>query len=261
MEKSRVEKRHDEILKLLNSNDNVTISQFCERLGCSESTIRNDLSLLEKQGQLLRTFGGAVKTGITPYNLTDMSLRETVYLNEKRAIAKYVVDKMIDPHITIVLDAGTTCLEIANKIAEYRIPVTVITNSFYAAVALLTVSDVVDLYLFGGMYDVTRGRFFDEYSLQALEHLRADILFLGANGVSADAGITITGFDEAPLKKSLMSISKRTVVVADHSKIGRNSLKLITSLKDVDCLVTDKGVTPAQEEELRRGGMNVYIAS
>lgn len=259
-EKSKAEKRQDEILRLLNSNDVVTISEFCEETGCSESTIRNDLSRLEQKGLLRRTFGGAVKTSTTPYNLEDWSRRETVYLHEKQAIAEYVVDNLIKPNSTIILDAGTTCLEVARKIAEKDIHITVLTNSARAAFILMAASENIDLYLFGGMYNAERGSFYDEYQSYALEKMRANLFLMGVNGVSPEFGLTITGGDEARTKVSLMNISTKTVVLADHSKVGRNSLKYIAKLSDVDAMVTDEGIEEQLVQELRGKGLDVLVS-
>ena len=220
MDKSKAEKRRDEILRLINSNDVVSVSEICESTSSSESTIRNDLTKMEQEGLLRRTFGGAVKTSTTPYNLKEWSSRETIYLNEKQAIAKYVVENLIVPNSTIVLDAGTTCLEVARKIAEAGIKVTVLTNSARAAFILMSVSNNVDLYLFGGMYDADRGAFHDEYQLLMLDKMRANLFFMSINGISEELGLTILGGDEAQTKTKLMSISAKTIVLADHSKIG-----------------------------------------
>lgn len=260
VEKGKAEKRQDEILRLLNSNDLVTISEFCERTGCSESTIRNDLASLELKGLLRRTFGGAVKTRTTPSNVEDWGTRETIYLKEKQAIANYVLENLIVPNTTIILDAGTTCLEVARKIAEQDIKLTVLTNSARAAFILMPVSNRVDLYLFGGMYNVERGAFYDEYQRFALEKMRASLFLMGINGVSADLGITIMGGDEASIKISMMNISAKTVALVDHSKVGRNSLKYVAELSAIDAMVTDAGIAEESVKEFQDKGVKVLIA-
>ncbi|MGE5495757.1 MAG: DeoR/GlpR family DNA-binding transcription regulator [Burkholderiales bacterium] len=259
-EKGKAEKRQDEILRLLNSNDVVTISVFCEKTGCSESTIRNDLARLEKKGLLRRTFGGAVKTNTTPYNLEDWSSRETIYLKEKQAIARYVADNLLVPHTTVILDAGTTCLEVAREIARRDIKLTVLTSSARAAFILMSVPDNIDLYLFGGMYNAKRSSFYDEYQQFVLEKMRANLFLMGINGVSPDLGLTITGGDEAGAKINLMNISAKSIALADHSKVGRNSLKFICDLSAIDGMVTDSGISDESVEEFRKKGVNVMIA-
>ena len=260
MEQSKVEKRHNEILKMLNSNDSVTVAEFCENLKCSESTIRNDLAFLEKNGQLLRTFGGAVKTGITPYNLLDVKLRKSIYLQEKTEIARCVVEKLIAPHKTVILDAGTTCQEIAVEMARQRIPGTVITNSFYAAAALVQAADTIDLYMFGGLFDSSRGRFYDVYLPNAFDHMRADLYLMGVDGINADSGVSITGVDEIQTKRQFMGISQKTVAVADHSKMGRNSLRLLASFDELDAVVVDKKTPAADVSRLLEKGVKVLGA-
>ena len=258
--KSKAQKRQDEILRLLNSNDVVTISEFCEKTNCSESTIRNDLTRMESEGLLRRTFGGAVKTTLTPYNLKDWSRRETIYLREKQAIANYVVDNLIKPNSTIILDAGTTCLEVARKIVEKNIKMTILTNSARAAYILMAEPDNVDLYLFGGMYNAETGSFYDEYQFLLLEKMRANTFLMSINGISNELGLTILGGDEAQTKVKLMEISSQTIVISDHSKIGRNSLKFVAKLSDIEAIVTDENVDDASLKKLRENGVKLLVS-
>ena len=260
MDKSKTERRRDEILRLINSNDVVSVKEFCEKTNSSESTIRNDLTKMEQEGLLRRTFGGAVKTNITPFNLKEWSSRETIYLREKQAIAKYVVENLIVSNSTIVLDAGTTCLEVAKKIAEAGIKVTVLTNSAQAAFILMSVSDNVDLYVFGGMYYADRGAFNDEYQLLMLDKMRANLFLMSINGISEEHELTILGGEEAQTKIKLMNISAKTIVLTDHSKIGRNSLKYVAKLSEIDSIVTDEGIKQEAVDNLQSKNIKLHIA-
>ena len=260
MAKSKAEKRQDEILRLLNSNDVVSIAEFCDKTNCSESTIRNDLTRMENEGLLRRTFGGAVKTDTTPYNLKEWSRRETIYLREKQSIADYVVENMIMPNSTIILDAGTTCYEVARKVVEKDLKVTVLTNSARAAFVLMAAPSKVDLYLFGGMYNNERGTFYDEYQFMLLEKMRANLFLMSINGISEDLGLTILGGDEAQTKIKLMEISAKTIVLADHSKIGHNSLKYVAKLSDIQGIVTDEGLQASAVDRLSKQGIDVLCA-
>ncbi len=121
-------KRHARILEMLDKNENVKIEAFCEALGCSESTIRNDLGYLESLGELHRVFGGAIKVSAPLPTTPPFAPHQYVNIKEKQIIAEYVAGRYIENR-TIILDAGSTAYEIAKKIKEYGLNTTVLTAS------------------------------------------------------------------------------------------------------------------------------------
>ncbi|NLF27649.1 MAG: DeoR/GlpR transcriptional regulator [Clostridiales bacterium] len=256
----KVEARHNAILQMLNSNDSVSVAELCEKTGCSESTIRNDLVLLERRGELLRTFGGAKKTAATPYNLQEWNARRTAYQAEKRAIARYVVRNILVPNSVVIIDAGTTGFELAKAIAESEVPLTVLTNSAQAAMALLPKSEDINLFLFGGMYNPVRAAFYDGHLEHVLREMRANTYFMTANGISADFGLTISGMEEARIKRQMMEVSAETVVLADHSKIGCNLLKRVADCSEVSGIVTDEGAGEQALKQLGQCNVRTWIA-
>lgn len=260
MAKTKADIRHEKIIKLLNSYDNVSIAEFCQRLECSESTIRNDLTYLEKNGALRRTFGGAIKTEITPYNLLDSASRETVYLMEKRSIAEYVVKNIIKSGATIVLDSGTTCAEIAKVLVEESLPVTVLTVSLLAT-NILVKSDVIRTYCIGGFYDKVRETFYDEYMACAIKNMYADLFFMGVDGVSTTAGITLTAGDDMSYKNAFISMSKEVFVVADHSKLGRIAFRAIGDNQSSMTVITDRWADMDKVSAIDKSGLKIIVPS
>jgi len=259
-EKSRITKRHGEILNLLEKKNVVTISDLCSSTGCSATTIRNDLTYLERQGLLRRTFGGAIQIDSSQTNYLDINIREKAHMFEKSSIAKYIVDNILQPDMTIILDAGTSCAELAHEIAQRRIPLAVITNSFRAAVALLPALDIVELYMLGGNYDPVRGSLYDEFQTQVYQKLRADMFFMGVDAIDSEQGITIRGVVEVSLKQSMMNMASKTYALADNSKFGRNAMKCVCKATDIEGIITDKKTDPQMVETLRGHGINVFVA-
>ena len=257
--KSKTEIRHEKILDMLEGSDTVKLGVFCEQLGCSESTIRNDLAYLEGEKKLRRVFGGAVKADVSPYDLINLADRETIYLAEKQRIAKYVADNMLRDNQTIILDAGTTNSQIAKIIAERDMNMIVLTASMTIG-QILSRAENVTLYLFGGFYYPDRGFFYDSNIDQLMKMIRADIYFLSVNGISLESQFTITGQDETKIKSLLMDIAGRTVVVADRSKLGRNAMKIVADFDSVDLLVTDDKADPGFVQKLRQRGIDVVLA-
>lgn len=255
---SKSNKRHEQILSMLNQQDMVTVSTFCDTFGCSESTIRNDLNYLEEAGLLLRVLGGAKKAETTP--IIAKSKRESAFLTSKQQIAEFTIQQMIPPNTTIILDAGTTTREIAKALVQRAIPVTVLTSSL-DIVTILSTSDNIRLYAFGGFYDSERCAFYDISIEQYTKNMHADLFFMGINGVSPRAGFTIASKDEMTTKKAFMNIATRTIAVADHSKLGHNGLLGISDFERVKTLVTDAQASADHVLELRESGLDVMIAA
>ncbi len=261
--KNQVEGRQKRILELLEQNEEVSLGFLCKELSCSETTTRNDLRILEQHGMLRRTFGGAIRTDETPTLWLNISVREQEHIAEKRDIARYVVDHLLRPGMTIVLDAGTTCAVLAQEIAKKRLKLRVITNSFHAAVALAPALDVVELYMIGGMYNPVSGSLYDEFQLEVIQQLRADLFFMGTDAVSVSDGFTImglSGLSECTIKRGILNLSHKTYVLADHSKFGRTTMKLVCSVDSVDAVITDAGVNKLMAEDLQSNSVPVIIA-
>jgi DeoR/GlpR family transcriptional regulator of sugar metabolism len=257
LNKNKTELRHEKIIQMLADDGTITIAAFCKEFGCSESTMRNDLSALEKEGKLRRVFGGAIRMEqISQGHL--LSERAKAYLAEKETIAHYVVVNFLTPDMIIILDASTTNQIIAKKIAETGVSLTVLTNYLPIANIFADLSQV-SLYLFGGNFNRGSRYFYDSRFSDTISSLRADILFVGVNGIHTD-GFTVAGRDESFIKAELMKIAKKTIVVADHSKFNQSSMYLIDDFAYAKTLVTDAGTNESSVKKLREAGVDVRIA-
>ncbi|MEA5026310.1 Glucitol operon repressor [bioreactor metagenome] len=254
----KVERRHQKIREMLIKNDVCFIEDFLHNLKISEATLRNDLTYLESVGVLKRIRGGAISTDGTPKD-NDINIRNAVCRDEKRLIARYVVDNLLKSGMTITLDPGSTCREIAREIVENDIVCTVITNNFLAA-DLLIKANTVTLYLAGGKYDRDLAAFHDEQTNYCLAKLHSDLYFLAPDGIDAEGQITVSGTDEHFAKLEMLKMAKEVVVVADHTKIGRCALKYLCDIKTVSQLVVDDGISEDQLIKLRSSGISISVA-
>ncbi len=256
--KSKTELRHERIRGMLIANDLVTVSEFCRELGCSTATIRNDLRHLEENGLLKRSHGGAIATGKTAIN-SDMNMRSIAFRAEKIRIADYVVSNILNDGQTIILDAGSTCNELAYKIMDSDIELTVITNSLSAA-SLLSKSNRIKLYMAGGCFDQNSESFHDDFALPIFTSMRADICFISVNGVSLDAGLTISGHEESSVKKAMLNSAQRRIALADHSKIGKIGLKVICSLDEINEIICDTNDNNKEISGIKTAGYRIIFA-
>ncbi len=251
---SKAEKRHIEIRNRLTANGVVGLGELCEILQCSESTIRNDLSFLEEKGELRRTIGGAIPIGMAHLG-RDMATRCELYKVQKQSIARYIVSQVIGSGSTVMLDAGTTNIEIAQAILESSKPMSVITNNFPAAAALTTAPHV-DLYVSGGRYQREKSSLDSEAFFQTM---RSDLFFLAVSGIAHDVGYTIPNVEEVRTKHAMMRCSSKTIAVVDHSKLGKVGLKLVCGFDQINTIISDDQADISEVEKLRNLGVQVIL--
>jgi DeoR/GlpR family transcriptional regulator of sugar metabolism len=221
---------------------------------CSEMTIRRDLETLERDGLLRRVRGGAVSmlTG----EETPFFVRGRQQVQAKRRIGARVA-QLLDDGESVVLDSGTTVLEVARALGDTRL--TVLPLSLHIA-QVLAAHDGVRLVLPGG--EVRRGElaFVGALAEYAFEVMRFDTFVLGVCGVSARDGVTAHDLAEAQVKRAAVRASVRVVAAADGSKLGRTTFGRVCPISDVDVLCTDAAAPEEQVADLRAAGVEVHVA-
>ncbi|MCL6625555.1 DeoR/GlpR family DNA-binding transcription regulator [Alicyclobacillus shizuokensis] len=243
------------ILAQLQQRHSVSVAELAKQLTASESTIRRDLQDLEEQGRLKRTHGGAVSIEVAAF---EPSIQEKSVQNQvaKSAIAK-AAQSFIQTGDTVLLDAGTTTLQIARQFTGRG--VTFITNSLAIADELANRADIQVL-LLGGELRPTTGAIVGPFCEQMLARLHVDILFLGANGIDAEHGVTTPNVSEAATKSAMIRAARRVVLVADHSKFDQISLVQVCPIDAIDTLVTDAEVGGDLRQALLEHKVEVVVA-
>jgi len=238
------EERKTEILQLVNIGNPVTVTSLSQRFGVSESTVRRDLQELEDNGLIQRTHGGAISVQ-TGFELSFQE-KEVRYLAEKQQIAVLAAGLVNDGE-TVLLDSGTTTIEIARLLRAKRI--TVATNSMDIAQVFSDDTQVETLLLGGTLRKNTRS-LVGYLTNDALRRMYFDKVFLAANGIDVKLGITTPNLSEAETKRYMVHASKEKILVTDHSKIGQRSLCRICGLEEIDLLITDKGIAAEDHQQL-----------
>ncbi len=241
------QERQREILDELTRSGRVEVPSLATEFGVSEATVRRDLAALSAQGYLQKTYGGAVTLDAPKLG---WAVRAGLRSEEKARIGAAAVS-FIEPSQSVILDAGSTNFELAVRI-EVR-PLTVITNSLDIA-AVFEGDREVALLLTGGEWDPVVRHLNGPPALAMLELCRADWTFLGATGVHSDAGVTSAYLDNAAVKRAMVAASPKTVVMADHTKIGEIGPHFVTSLDKVHAVVTDDR---SAAQSLKASGVSV----
>ena len=257
--KSKGELRREKIRTMLIAKDFITLGEFCKTLNASEATIRNDLRYLENKGLIKRTYGGALATGNTAFN-SNISMRLQAHLPEKESIATYIVNNILKSGQVIILDTGTTSAMIAKKIIASDLNLTVLTNSFEAA-TILSSSDKINLYLAGGHYDPLTAAFNDEIAQHFFENMYADIFFLSVNGISLNAGLSVSGSYNTIMKKLMLKAASKCIVTADSSKLDKTGLKIICDFDQVTSIITDNKASNTIIKKYQQQDIEIIVAN
>lgn len=232
----------------------VTVASLASQHGVVESTIRRDLAVLEGQGLIERTYGGAFAgLGYEP----DVTERERLARNEKIAIALEAASLVSDGD-TVILDSGTTCTALARHLRARR-GLTVITSGFPVAECLTSADDVEVILLGGSLRRQSRGTV-GPVAESALRGMTARVAFLGADGVVAERGICEASPSQVALKTLMVAQVREVVVLADSSKLGRSPSHFWMPLESPWTLITDSGADAEQVDRFESGGCEVIRA-
>jgi DeoR/GlpR family transcriptional regulator of sugar metabolism len=251
-----VEERQSRIIEILRQDGKVSVDHLAMLFGVSAPTIRSDLAVLEDRRLLRRTHGGAIRLETTLYELP-FSEREQAQQDEKRRIAKVAAERVSDNE-TILLDAGTTILEIARFICNRR-GLTVVTNSIPAAYELSEANH--NVVLVGGKFHPGRRATLGPLATEFLRDMHVDRAFIGVNGVSEDSGWTVVDFDAVQIKRAMMARAREVVVVADHSKLGETTFASIGPLNAAHVLITDTPIgSMSLGSALEKAGVQIVMS-
>lgn len=249
------EERQQRIVERARTAGRVEVASLAEELDVTTETIRRDLKVLERHGLLRRVHGGGIpveRLGFEP----GLATRDAVLTVEKERIAKAALAELPSEG-SILLDAGTTTARLADVLPVDR-ELVVLTNGLPIAMSLANRPGLTVL-LIGGR---VRGRTLaavDSWALSALADSYVDVAFLGTNGISPGRGLTTPDTTEAAVKRAMIAASRRSVVLADHTKVGNDHLARFAGLDDIDVVITDSGIQPEDAERLGNAGPRVVI--
>jgi len=251
-----ITERHQSILQLLQEKRLLDIQELSELLQVTGVTIRKDLKLLEERNLLFRTKGGASIEN--PYT-TEKPINEKEFINveQKKKIAKAAL-ALIEETDSIIIGSGTTVFELSRCLNPSK-HLIVITPALKVALELYNRPNVEVLQL-GGLIHKSSASAAGSFSELILQHISCDILFLGADGIDLDFGLSITNLNEASLNQKMINIAQKVVIMADSSKFGRRGLGRICSLDLIQYIITDNGVSPETIKLLEEKGIKVIIA-
>ena len=247
--------RRLEIVNLTQDKGQVSINDLCAQYGVSSVTIRNDIKELHSKGLIIQSRGGALKNN----RLTqELSIREKSGENIliKQRLGK-MVSELISDGESIILDSGTTTLEVAHCLSNHK-NLVVMTNGLNVAVELSKIEDI-EVLITGGKLRRKSQSFYGRQAEESLHNLRFNKAIIGVDGFDINSGITTYFEPEACLNRLMCETAAEVIAVTDSSKFNRHSLHLIRPLSKISTVVTDDGISKEHLRVLTQQGIKVLL--
>jgi DeoR family transcriptional regulator of aga operon len=233
----------------------VRVNELASQFNTSAVTIRNDLNELAQRGLVQRSHGGAM--------LPDSIMRESpvqermkAHADEKRRIGAMAAS-MINDGETIILDSGTTTLEIARQIKKKR-GLQIITNGVNIASELLDARES-EVFIVGGTVRGESASISGRFTEEMFDQFSADKLFLSGAGCDLDFGVSGANLEETMVNRAMLRIAREIILVADASKFSKRSMSRIAPFSEIDTVISDTSLSEDVQAKLRSSGCNLIL--
>jgi DeoR/GlpR family transcriptional regulator of sugar metabolism len=246
--------RRQVIIDLVRERGSVRGSELVELLGVTDETIRRDLARLASLGVVRRAHGGAIAASARDETTTAVRLHE--HASEKIAIGEKAAT-LVRPGTTIILDSGTTTLCLARalrRVAGLAVVTTAVTN----AIELVGNPDTTVVMTGGVIRPITFGAS-GARAAATLHELHVDQAFIAIHSVSVRGGLTYPSFEEVDAKRAMIEAASEVILLADHSKFGREALVRVAPITAVHRIITTLGIDPAEASAIRELGIDLII--
>ncbi|MBO5060045.1 MAG: DeoR/GlpR transcriptional regulator [Clostridia bacterium] len=246
--------RRNKIEELIQKNKSVLVPELAKQFDVTTETIRGDLEKLEKQGVLVRTYGGAMLVEGSESDIP-VSDREVINYEGKGRIGKRAA-KIIKDGETVFLDASTSCLHIARNIKEKK-SLTVITNS-ERIINELSSCENIRVMSTGGLLSQRNMSYVGRIVEKTIrENYFANKVFFSCRGATLARGLTESNEAEAEIKKAMIDCSESVIFLCDHTKIGKIGVPVISDFSRIDTLITDTKMTDEWSKMLAENDINL----
>lgn len=250
--------RRAQILQELKTVSEVSVSKLSLKFNVSEVTLRKDLNELKRRNLLTRVRGGAIRLPEIGLG-EDIAIHEKQLYNfkEKRAIGKLAAT-LINENDTIILDSGTTTLEIAKNLHAIK-KLTIITNAINIAVELSNYKRF-SVILLGGHLRESSHSTVGPLAESNLKVFYCDKLFLGVDSFNMEQGVSTPNIEEANINQTMMTMSNETIAVFDSTKFNKRSFAFIAPINKINTVVTDRGIPSDIKSQLKKMDIKLFIA-
>jgi DeoR/GlpR family transcriptional regulator of sugar metabolism len=250
-------KRHLELVELVRARGQMTVNELSSHFGVSGDTVRRDLDLLASRGLLKRTHGGAVAMDNLVHQDSTFMQRMSTRIPEKRRIAR-AASQLISDGETLLINGGSTTRLFAAELSSRR-NLTIVTNNFTVPTTL-AVECVRDVYVLGGQYKGDAQVTIGPVGFVSAGSITVDSAVIGIGGITVQEGLTTTVLEEASVILGMINAARRTIVLADASKLGHSTFAQIAPLERIGTLVTDEEPPSDLAQALKEARVELIIA-
>jgi DeoR/GlpR family transcriptional regulator of sugar metabolism len=243
------------IADLVRERGSVRGRDLVQALGVTDETIRRDLARLAEQGLVRRAHGGAV--ALRPSDETDTAFRLREHADEKVAIGRRAAELVSDA-TSIILDSGTTTLCLARALHGKQ-DLVVVTTAVTNAIELVG-NPRTTVIMTGGVIRPSTFGASGQLAAATLRGLHVDQTFLAIHSVSVEGGLTYPLFEEVDAKRAMIEAASEVILLADHSKFGRQALVRVAPITAVHRIITTPGMDPTEAAAIRDLGIELIIA-
>ena len=251
--------RQQAILDYLQIHGRTPVEQLAEYFQTTGTTIRKDLTALENDNKVLRTYGSVVLSQMNDEDEIDLPITNKTTIN---AVAKMKIGKaaadLIQNGDSIIMDQGSTVLQMVPNLIHFE-NLTIMTNSLHIINALTSLNTDFELLMCGGTYRTKSGSFHGILAESAVEKFSFDKLFIGTDGFDLNVGLTT--FNEVHgVSKAMCNAAREIIVLTDSSKFHRRSPNIVCPLDKITTVITDNNIDHNIHQALIEKGIRVIIA-
>jgi DeoR/GlpR family transcriptional regulator of sugar metabolism len=248
--------RRRRIGEILAHQGRVTVNELSKLFGVTSVTIRSDLDTLAAEGSLIRDRGGAIAH--TSTTLTVAFEKRAVQNREQKRFIGRLASTLVNDRETIIMDAGSTVMEMARSLPSEK-PCTIVTTALNVAARVGALQNV-NVLIAGGSLSRETISTVGALAERDLENLVVDKVFLSTQAFDAEHGLTDDSFDIARVKAAMIRSARRVILLADSSKWGNSAFAKIAPLGEIDILITDSGLPLEAEKIIHRFGVDIMVA-
>lgn len=252
--------RQKEIYALIEQSGTVRVTNLSKRFKVTSETIRRDLEQMEQDGLVQRIHGGAYLNKHDQNGKISLPLvnEDDLEQKSKQAIATEAA-KLVNSGDIIALDSSEVSYLLAKRLVNQEI--TVITNSIPVTLEFLNRTDhKVKVITVGGYLNKDLSSFVGTVTENSIEHYNVDKFFFSCNGFTLENGVYENNEREAQVKYKFTTISEKSILLAEHEKLGRKSLTSFIKIDKIDMLIMDQGVAIHDLTTLKTKGIAVQLA-
>ncbi|MHC5249369.1 DeoR/GlpR family DNA-binding transcription regulator [Enterococcus sp. LJL120] len=245
--------RKQAILQLIERDNSVSVEDLAQEFQVSPVTIRSDLKDLQEQNLLVRTHGGATKLTDNQQNMkvdTEYETRKKKNITEKQNIAKKALAQ-INEGDCIILDASSTCYELAKLLLNQPLRITILTSGLRTA-NLLKESNYFTVVIIGGIVKANSNAIESTIGIQILDNFSVDAFFTSSYAISTVDGLSDFSLYEAELKKEFVQSAEKTIALVDHSKFDKKAIVRFCPLDKISLLISDDALPENLKQSYRQ---------